>query len=42
MKLILKKLVLEITCFCNMDCAHCMRGDAQDIDMDRANHAGGL
>lgn len=28
-------LVLEITRRCNMNCAHCMRGDAQGVDMSR-------
>ena len=27
-------LVLEITRRCNMSCEHCMRGEAQNIDMD--------
>lgn len=29
-------LVLEVTRRCNMSCAHCLRGDAQGIDMDRS------
>lgn len=29
------KLVLEITRKCNMTCNHCMRGDAQNINMTR-------
>lgn len=29
-----KNLVLEVTRRCNMQCNHCMRGDAQDTDMD--------
>lgn len=28
-------LILEITRRCNMACAHCMRGDAQNMDMGR-------
>ena len=28
-------LSLEITRRCNLDCAHCMRGDPQDMDMSR-------
>ena len=27
-------LVIEVTRKCNMHCAHCMRGDAQNIDLD--------
>lgn len=29
-------LILEVTRRCNMNCAHCMRGDAQDMDADPA------
>ena len=29
-------LVIEVTRRCNMACAHCLRGDAQDIDIDDA------
>lgn len=29
-------LVLEVTRRCNMACAHCLRGDAQDLDMDES------
>jgi hypothetical protein len=28
-------LILELTRRCNMNCQHCLRGDAQDIDMSR-------
>ena len=28
-----KNLMLEVTRQCNMQCAHCMRGDAQDVKM---------
>ena len=28
-------LVLEVTRRCNMCCAHCMRGDAQALDMNK-------
>lgn len=30
----ISSLILEITRRCNMRCDHCMRGDAQNIDMD--------
>ena len=33
MKLIFNQLIVEITRRCNMACAHCMRGDAQSIDL---------
>ena len=33
MKLRFESLVLEITRRCNMTCAHCMRGEAQDVDI---------
>ena len=33
MRLRFENLVLEITRRCNMTCAHCMRGDAQEVDM---------
>ena len=29
-----QQLILEVTRRCNMACEHCMRGDAQDMDMD--------
>ncbi|WP_237150049.1 radical SAM protein, partial [Metapseudomonas otitidis] len=32
-KLNFSRLVLEITRKCNLKCAHCLRGDAQDISM---------
>lgn len=32
-KLKLKTLSIEITRRCNMSCSHCMRGDAQDLDI---------
>lgn len=28
-------LTLEVTRRCNMNCAHCLRGDAQDLDMSK-------
>lgn len=28
-------LILEVTRRCNMCCAHCLRGDAEDIDMEK-------
>ena len=34
-KLYAKQLSIEITRRCNMSCAHCMRGDAQNIDIDQ-------
>ena len=34
MRIKFKNLMLEITRRCGMNCAHCMRGDAQDVDMD--------
>lgn len=33
MELYLSQLVLEVTRRCNMSCDHCLRGDAQAIDM---------
>jgi organic radical activating enzyme len=33
MELYISQLVLEVTRRCNMACAHCMRGDAENIDM---------
>jgi MoaA/NifB/PqqE/SkfB family radical SAM enzyme len=33
MNLYLSQLILEVTRKCNMSCDHCMRGDAQNIDM---------
>ena len=33
MRVNFKNLVLEVTRKCNMQCAHCMRGDAEDVDM---------
>lgn len=33
-KLSITDLVIEITRRCNMACAHCLRGDAQDLDMN--------
>lgn len=33
MKISYYNLILEITRRCNMNCAHCMRGEAQDIDI---------
>ena len=31
---IITTLIIEVTRRCNMSCPHCMRGDAQDIDID--------
>lgn len=33
-KMNIQNLVIEVTRRCNMSCAHCLRGDAQDIDLD--------
>lgn len=33
LKLEIDSLVIEVTRKCNMNCAHCLRGDAQNIDM---------
>ena len=33
-KLYAKNLCIEITRRCNMSCAHCMRGDSQNIDIE--------
>jgi MoaA/NifB/PqqE/SkfB family radical SAM enzyme len=33
MELYISDLILEVTRRCNMTCKHCMRGDAQDLDM---------
>ena len=33
-KLVLSSIVVEVTRRCNMCCAHCMRGDAQNADLD--------
>ena len=34
MRFIFKNLMLEVTRKCNMQCAHCMRGESQNISMD--------
>lgn len=34
MKLNLSNVIIEITRKCNMECAHCLRGDAQNMDID--------
>ncbi|MDH6309449.1 hypothetical protein M2451_002665 [Dysgonomonas sp. PFB1-18] len=36
-KLILRTLSIEITRKCNMLCSHCMRGDAQNLDIRHSN-----
>lgn len=36
MKYYIDNLVIEVTRKCNMSCAHCLRGDAQKIDIDTA------
>lgn len=33
-KIYIKDFAIEITRRCNMTCSHCMRGDAQNIDID--------
>jgi organic radical activating enzyme len=33
-KLTFEYLTIEVTRKCNMRCAHCLRGDAQDVDID--------
>lgn len=33
-KLHIESLVIECTRRCNMTCAHCLRGDAEDVDVD--------
>ena len=35
-KLHIEYLAIEVTRRCNMSCAHCMRGEAQDCDIDTA------
>ena len=32
-KILYRKVMLEITRRCQLKCAHCMRGDAQNLDM---------
>lgn len=34
-KLNIYNLVLEVTRRCNMCCAHCLRGEAQNMDMQK-------
>ena len=36
MELLISQLVIEVTRRCNMECLHCMRGDAQDKDITTA------
>lgn len=36
MELYLDQLIIEVTRRCNMSCAHCMRGDAQNKDISTA------
>ena len=33
MKFDIQSLTLEVTRRCNLACEHCMRGDAQNVDM---------
>lgn len=35
MRIEIHSLILEVTRRCNMACEHCLRGDAQDLDMSR-------
>lgn len=35
-KIFVNALCLEVTRRCNMGCAHCLRGDAQDVDVSHA------
>lgn len=35
-KLYIDQLAIEVTRRCNMSCPHCLRGDAEDIDIDLA------
>ena len=32
-KLYIENLILEVTRKCNMSCAHCMRGNAEELDL---------
>lgn len=34
-KLYIGALVLEVTRRCNMHCEHCLRGDTQNLDMQK-------
>ena len=34
-KIGVRSLILEVTRRCNMCCGHCLRGDAQDLDMQK-------
>jgi len=34
MKYNVSNLMIEVTRRCNMCCDHCLRGDAQDLDLD--------
>lgn len=34
MKIIVNHLVIELTRRCNMQCEHCLRGDAEQVDID--------
>ena len=33
-KVIFNTVIIEVTRRCNMSCPHCLRGDAQNVDMD--------
>ena len=32
-KVVFNQLIIEVTRRCNMSCAHCLRGDAQNVDI---------
>ena len=34
MAVIIDSLIIEVTRRCNMSCSHCLRGDAENVDMD--------
>lgn len=35
MKINVHTLIVEVTRRCNMTCKHCLRGDAQSLDMQK-------
>ena len=36
MEIYVESLVIEVTRRCNMRCEHCLRGDAQNLDISTA------
>lgn len=34
-KITFENLTIELTRRCNMKCGHCLRGEAQEVDIDR-------